>query len=109
MKNRPLTSAQYRWFTNPATKPDCPPLDSWCILVTTSHQFAPGVTGLEYNEYIYIDDNEQGYPYAAAAYKAAKESGIKNKHTKGKSSIYGNIGEKTITRTAVQIKDIPLL
>lgn len=104
MMKKTLTDAQHAWFKN---EKECQDLNSWCIIVQTSHQYAAGITGLDIHTYVYIQDNGNGYPYAAAAYKAAKEYGIKNTHRKGKPAPYGNIGEYDEVRKAIQIKDIP--
>lgn len=80
-------------------------LDSWCMVVQRTAQYALGVTGINYTENVYIQENGEGYPYAAAAYKAAKDAGIKNKAIKGEPSPYGNIGQVNVVRQAMTIRD----
>lgn len=101
MLSKTLVTACYNLSKNWNPDPE-----SWCILVHTINQYAEGITGIDESSFVYLQDDDSGYPYAAAAYKAAKDFGIKNKNTKGRRTPYGDIGHCTETRKAVQIKDL---
>ena len=64
------------------------------------------ITGQTHTTSVYIKCDNEGYPYAAAAYKAAKDNGIKPVSHKGKPTPYGNIGQYELCRKAVQLKDL---
>ena len=81
------------------------PHNNWVIIVEKSHQYALGVTGVSRHTVLYIDETLSGYPYAAAAYKDAKDSGIKNNQIKGNPTPYGNLGEKITLRRAEKLSD----
>ena len=81
-------------------------LNSWCIVTHCISQYAHGITGVKHTTNIYIQPDGKGYPYAAAAYKAAKDAGIKPASRKGVPSPYGNIGAMQFTRRAITLREL---
>lgn len=80
-------------------------LNGYVIYTTYFKQYAWGVTGCNYGSSVYVQEDGKPFPYAAAAYKAAKEAGIKPYSKKGRDTGYGEIGAEEFTRTAMTVKD----
>ena len=80
-------------------------LNSYCMMVYSMHQYAEGITGINYTCSVYIKSDNMGYAYAGEGYKALKDKGIKKINIKGEPTPYGNIGQKYSNREAIKISD----
>lgn len=80
-------------------------LNTYVIHTKYFHQYAMGVTGANRVEKVLVSENGLGYPYAAAAYKDAKEHGIKPYSKKGVDEGYGEVGAKVYTREAITVRE----
>ena len=80
-------------------------LDSYVLYTTYFSQYALGVTGCNYNSGVYVSEDGTPFPYAAAAYKAAKDNGIKPYYKKGRDTAYGEVGCKDFKRTAITVRE----
>lgn len=80
-------------------------LNSYVIHTKYFHQYAAGVTGANRVERILVSESGLGYTYAAAAYKDAKEHGIKPYSKKGVDEGYGEVGAEVYTREAITVRE----
>jgi hypothetical protein len=80
-------------------------LNMYVIHTCYFHQYALGVTGAHRNECVYVSEEGLGYPYAAAAYKDAKDHGIKPYTKNGEKTPYGELGAKQYTRKAITVRE----
>lgn len=80
-------------------------LNQKCIVTTYFNQYAPGICGQTRYIHAYLKEDGTGWPYDAAAYKAAKDAGIKPYTKRGKSEGYGEVGAKVYTRTVMSVRD----
>lgn len=80
-------------------------LNSRCIVTTYFNQYAAGICGTRKYVHAYLDKDGNGWPYDAAAYKAAKDAGIKPYYKKGKDEGYGEVGCEQFTRTVMSVRD----
>jgi hypothetical protein len=80
-------------------------LNQYVIYTTYFQQYAAGIGGTHKRERFLINKNGEGYPYAAAAYKAAKDNGIKAYTKNGRVTPYGEIGAEQFTRKAITVRE----
>jgi hypothetical protein len=80
-------------------------LNQYVIYTTYFQQYAAGICGVNRNTRLLISKDGNGYPYAAAAYKAAKDNGIKPYSRKGRVTPYGEIGAEEYTRKAITVRE----
>lgn len=80
-------------------------LNSYVIHTKYFHQYAMGVTGANRIEKVLISEKGLGYPYAAAAYKDAKDHGIKPYSKKGVDEGYGEVDAEEYTRKAITVRE----
>ncbi len=80
-------------------------LNQKCIVTTWFHQYAPGIGGTHKAVHIYLKTDGNGWPYDAAAYKAAKDAGIRPYEKRGRDEGYGEVGCKQYKRTAMSIRN----
>lgn len=77
-------------------------LDSWCIYTKCEHSYAEGIGGCETIARAYISNNHTGFPYASAAYKAAKDAAIRPYTKRGAKEGLGTF----FTREAMTIREL---
>lgn len=80
-------------------------LNQYIIYMTYFNQYAPGITGATRNARFIISKDGTGFPYAAAAYKAVKDAGIKPYEKKGRETPYGNVGCEVLKRKAITVRE----
>ena len=80
-------------------------LNQKCIVTTYFHQYASGICGVNRYVHAYLQEDGTGWPYDAAAYKAAKDAGMKPYRKKGKDEGYSEVGAKQFTRTVMSVRD----
>lgn len=80
-------------------------LNAYVIHTTYFHQYALGVTGATRTERVLISEDGLGYSYAAAAYKDAKEHGIKPYTKNGEKTPYGELGAEVYRREAITVRE----
>lgn len=78
-------------------------LNSYCLYTTYFHIYSEGINGVNRNNHVYLLNKTMGWPYAAAAYKYAKDNGIKNKEEKGRPRTH--IGYRQYTRTVMTVRE----
>lgn len=81
-------------------------LSQKCIVTTYFHQYAAGVCGANRAVHAYLKADGTGWPYDAAAYKAAKDAGIKNRTRRGCNEGYGEVGFMEFKRTVMSVRDV---
>lgn len=80
-------------------------LNSRCIVTIYFHQYAEGITGANRDIKGYLKPDGTGWPYDAAAYKAAKDAGIKKYRKQGRPTPYGNIGAENYDRKVMTVRE----
>lgn len=74
----------------------------WVIIVEKQHQYGEGVTAVNKSTTAYVQSDLTGFPYAAAAYKAFKDSGIKLENRKGDAN---GVGQVITQRVAIKFSE----
>lgn len=80
-------------------------LNQKCIVTTYFNQYAAGICGSRHYVHAYLNEDGTGWPYDAAAYKAAKDAGIKPYTKRGKNEGYGEVGLEQYKRTVMSVRD----
>lgn len=80
-------------------------LNGYVIYTTYFEQYAWGITGCNHSSAVFVQEDGKPFPYATAAYKAAKEAGIKPYSRRGRDTGYGEVGAKQYTRKAITVRE----